>query len=287
MRSRMFLLSTALVVFVVTGCSESQVVSPSSTPPEEGSRPAIEVVATADVPWTPLNPARGDQSPKAGALWGDRTGPGPSGFLVRFADGFSSPPHMHNVSYRGLVIAGLVHNDDPGAANMWLPAGSFWTQPAGEVHVTAAGGIESLAYIEIEDGPYLVRPTEEAFDDGERPFNVHASNLVWVDSPAESDLVNGPKLAFLWGSPQTDRLSGTLVKLPAGFAGEIRGRSSTLRAVVVQGLVSYRLPAGSDVRALEPGSYFGAPGPSAHHVSCDAGTECILYVRLSGKLEVI
>lgn len=102
------------------------------------------------VEWGPLNPARGDASPRAGTFWGDRTGSGPSGFRVVFADGLSSPSHIHNVSYRGVVISGLIHNDDPDADEMWLPRGSFWTQPAGEAHVTAAAGSRNVAHIEIE-----------------------------------------------------------------------------------------------------------------------------------------
>ena len=59
-------------------------------------------------------------------------------------DGFSSPPHIHNVTYRAMVIKGLVHNDDPEAENMWMPPGSFWTQPAGEAHITSAKGEENI-----------------------------------------------------------------------------------------------------------------------------------------------
>ena len=36
-----------------------------------------------------------------------------------------------------------------------MPAGSFWTQPAGEVHITSARGQETIAYVEIDEGPYL------------------------------------------------------------------------------------------------------------------------------------
>ena len=112
-----------------------------------------EIVPNSEVNWSPLNPARGDKSPQAGLLWGDRTKSQPSLFLVIFADGFSSPPHIHNVIYRGGVISGLVHNDDPKAENLWLPAGSFWTQPACEALITATKGQNNVAYIEIEDGP--------------------------------------------------------------------------------------------------------------------------------------
>ncbi|MBT8470815.1 MAG: DUF4437 domain-containing protein, partial [Deltaproteobacteria bacterium] len=212
------------LVLVGTACATGSQVAP------QGAEPAATVLLASELEWQQLNPARGDQSPKAASLWGDRNGPSPTGFLVQFVDGFSSPPHIHNVSYRGVVIDGLIHNDDPDAAAMWMPTGSFWTQPMGAAHITAARGTDALAYIEIEEGPYLVRPVEEAFQSEEKPVNVDASNLVWVsaskitgsaplDAPTPAD---GPKIAFLPGNPQDEGPSGILVKLPAGSAGVMR-----------------------------------------------------------------
>lgn len=263
--------------------------------PSLATEPALEVVLMSEVEWNPLNPARGDQSPKAGTLWGDRTNSGASGFLVEFVDGFSSPPHIHNVTYRGVVIGGLIHNDDPNAENMWLPTGSFWTQPAGGVHITSADDSNNLAYIEIDEGPYLVLPTEEAFDSEEKPINVDESNIVWLDAsnitwidrpgiPASGD---EPKVAFLWSNPQNNRLNGTLVKLPTGFTGEIRNQGSTFRAVAIQGQLKYQMPNAIDVTTMEPGSYFGSEGKLMHQVSCEAEQECIIYVRVDGKYEIV
>ncbi len=46
--------------------------------------------------------------------------------------------------------------------------GSFWTQPAGQTHITAAGeGGKATAFLEIMEGPYLVRPPDASFDDGD------------------------------------------------------------------------------------------------------------------------
>ncbi|KAI9134227.1 DUF4437 domain-containing protein [Acaryochloris sp. CCMEE 5410] len=279
------------LAFVVTILGNTMVASQSIDPNPKAAS-ATEIILKSDVPWGPLNPARGDQSPKAGQLWGDRTGSGPSGFLVEFVDGFSSPPHIHNVTYKGMVIQGLLHNDDPDANKMWLPAGSFWTQPAGEVHVTAADDSNNLAYIEIEEGPYLVRPPEAAFDNGERPVNVdksnlvwlNASNITWVDQPAMPASINGAKVAFLWGNPQDDQLNGTLVKLPSGFTGEIQSHSSTFRAVVIQGQPNLY---SGQTNTLEPGSYFGSQGKTMHKVSCETKEECVIYVRAQGKYNVV
>jgi Domain of unknown function (DUF4437) len=277
--------SLALALFV-TGWGSAQVAS-QGIDPEPAAEPTSEVVLASEVKWNPLNPLRGDASPKAGTLWGDRAGRGPTGFLVRFKKGFSSPPHIHNVTYRGVVISGLIHNDDPDARAMWMPNGSVWTQPAGEVHITAAKGDENLAYIEIGDGPYLVYPPEQSFNSGERPINVHASNIVWIDQPGMPAPANGPKVAFLWGSPQDDQLNGTLVKLPDGFTGKIRSHGSTFRAVVIQGRPRRGVPGETGVKTLEPGSYFGSKGETVHQVSCEAGDDCIIYVRMEGKFDVI
>ena len=57
-----------------------------------------EIVLSSEVELQPLNPARGDASPRAGVLWGDIRKDVPSGALIVFAEGFSSPPHIHNIT---------------------------------------------------------------------------------------------------------------------------------------------------------------------------------------------
>ncbi|MEW8525588.1 MAG: DUF4437 domain-containing protein [Candidatus Thiodiazotropha endolucinida] len=245
---------------------------------------SVEVVLASEVEWEQLNPARGDKSPKAGTLWGDRKGTVPTGFLAMFMDGFSSPPHIHPITYRAVVISGSIHNDDPDATKMWMPAGSFWTQPKGEVHITAAKGSNNIALVEIDEAPYLVRSFKEAFDSGEKPINVDASNIVWVDPPGMSASAHGPKVAYLWGDLQDGQSNGTFVKLPAGFAGKIHSHGSTFRAVIIKGQPQYL---GADVKTLEPGSYFGSKGETVHQISSIAGEESILYVRTDGNYEIV
>lgn len=240
---------------------------------------AVTVVSASEVTWEKLNPARGDKSPQAATLWGDRNGSPATGFLVKFVDGFSSPPHIHNVSYRGVVISGLIHNDDPEASHMWMPKGSFWTQPKGEAHITAAKGTTNIAYIEIDEGPYLVRPTDAAFDSGERPVNVDVSNLVWLDSIE----VPSVQVAFLWGVPKENRLNGTFVKFPGGFTGSIRSTNSTLHAVAIQGRYNYGPVSKSGVTFMTPGSYFSSTEDSVHRISCEASESCVFYVRALGR----
>lgn len=252
---------------------------------EEPAHSSVRVVPAAEVEWQSLNPLRGDKSPRAGTLWGDRGAPVPCGFLVQFVDGFSSPPHIHPVTYRGVVISGLVHNDDPEAEEHWLPSGSFWTQPAGEVHITAAKGSTNVAYIEIEKGPYLVHPAKDAFERPEAPVWMEFGSMKWV-SPAAAE-ADGPQLATLPGNPQDEKLQRTLVKLPAGFTGSLRGSGPALHAVVIQGQPKHEVPSKSAATTLEPGSYFGSEGDVAHQVSCGPGGDAILYVRTHGDVHVV
>lgn len=239
-------------------------------------------VPASEVAWGALNPARGDRSPRAADLWGDRREDTATGFLVEFVDGFSSPPHIHNVTYRGVVISGEVHNDDPGAAEFWMPAGSFWVQPAGEDHVTSARGAKNVAYIEIGAGPYLVQPSDEAFVGPDQTINVHASNVVWVEQPS------GARLAYLWGDPQDAEPGGVFVELPVGFLGELRVAGETTRAVVIRGAAEFSPADGDPPVVLEPGSYFGAEGGASRFGLTVVGeSACVVYVRSGGKVEVV
>ena len=249
----------------------------------------IKVVLKSDVKWSHLNPKRGDLAPKAGTLWGDRNGTEATGFLLKPNEGFKSPPHIHNVSYRGIVINGLIHNDDPNADNMWMPEGSFWTQPKGEIHITAAKGSNSLAYIEIEKGPYLVLPKDKAFDSGERPINMDKSNIVWLGA---SDIkwinqsgtsINNAQMAILCGNSNENELNGKLVKLPAGFSGGIYSKGSIFGAVVIKGEPSYFE---KEVKTLEAGSYFSSTGEAVHKITSSSEKETILYVRTNGELKI-
>ena len=260
---------------------------------ETATRPATKIVLASEVEWKQLNPKRGDQSPKAATLWGDRNGNEATGFLVKFVDGFSSPPHIHNVSYRGVVIAGGIHNDDPEAKPMWMPTGSYWTQPAGEVHITSSRGV-GVAFIEIDKGPYLVLPTEKARDNGERPVNVDPSNIVWQDASSTSWVGKptkknnrGPMIAFLWGIPKDGQFNGTLFKLHAGFSGEILSQADSFQAVVIEGQPKLHLSGGGEIKSLTPGSHIASKGVVTHQISCEADDGCVIYVRNKGKFKVI
>ncbi|MDF1810225.1 MAG: DUF4437 domain-containing protein [Phycisphaerales bacterium] len=257
----------SLALVVITGCSSSHRIG------NDNQSSAISFTPYSSIEWTPLNPARGDNSPKAGTLWGDRSDDVATGFLVQFKDGFSSPPHIHNVSYRGIVLSGLIHNDDPDAAKMWMPPGSYWTQPKGESHITAAKGSMNMAYIEIDEGPYLVRPIDQAFDSGERPINVDPSNIVWLGS------TDGIQIAHLWGIHKAGQPRGTLFKLPKYFKGKISTNSLSTKGVVIQGDHSVQTTAQSEYITLDVGSAFESHSAFTLRIMNNTKRECIIYIK--------
>lgn len=287
MRFSSLALASSAIISLVAVAAASQTLQPSG---------AVEVVPSAEVAFQPLNPARGDAGPQAGVLWGDIREDVPTGTIIRFKPGFSSPPHIHNITYRAVVISGAVHNDDPTAEPMWMGPGSFWTQPAGATHITAAredAGLSS-AFLEIQEGPYLVQPTDRAFANGELPVNVAAGNIVWidaddvawVDAPGATEGADQPKMAFLWGEPADAKKNGTFLKLPAGFKGSITGGDAWLRAVVISGSATHQAPGTSDATLLDPGSYFGSATATVHEVICTDAEPCVFYVSAEGKYDV-
>lgn len=263
---------------LVMACSSTSKVKTESS---------VNLVLKSQVDWQHLNPARGDKAPKAGTLWGNRGFNTATGFLLRPKDGFESPPHIHNVTYRGVVINGLIHNDDPDAAYMWMPSGSYWTQPKGESHITAAKGTDSLAYIEIEYGPYLVKPKEQAFDSGERPVNVDKANLVWLNNEQVTWLpkTSSLEVSYLWGETGVNQLNGRFLKVPKGFKGKLVTDSNEFRVVVIQGFLDFYLDGKEQV--LEPGSYFSSVGPTEHLITNYDANDVILYIRTRGEFSVV
>ncbi|MEM8885682.1 MAG: DUF4437 domain-containing protein [Planctomycetota bacterium] len=252
-----------LLALLAGACSEAAPTAPIT----------VRVVKDTEVEWQMLNPLRGDKSPRAGTLWGDRGAPVPCGFLVKFIDGFSSPPHIHPVTYRGVVISGLVHNDDPKAEKEWLPPGTFWTQPAGEVHITAAQGATNVAYIEIEKGPYLVKPASDAFEPPETPIKLAPAEMSWNSTKPRQ-----PAIALLPGNPGNAELTRMMVRLPPKLALTMQGDKNEFHVVVITGRVEHEVEGHTAPTTLEPGSYFGSTGPAVHRLRA-TDAETYLYVR--------
>lgn len=247
--------------FCIFGCTNQAASNRTHGPSAESTRH----LSRHDLVWQPLNPARGDQSPKAANLWGDLRTNQATGFLVQFVDGFSSPPHVHNVTYRGVVIEGLIHNDDPNAPERWMGLGSYWVQPAGDVHITSSKG-KSIAYIEIGSGPYLVHPPKQAFEADDQAINVGFDEIVWQEIEHGERVVpfgqTGPeRTLFRWNPKATIALSS---RTPA-------------TVVIIRGPVLHE---GNNhpAESLAPGSLV-AWHAGTQHLHCASDSFCLAYCR--------
>lgn len=167
---------------------------------------------------------------------------------------------------------------------MWMPPGSFWTQPKGEVHITSAKGETTIALVEIDTGPYLVMPPEQAFDSGERPVNVHEQNIVWVTPSNLPVAETSPKIAYLWGNPENGGDYGTFIRLPAGFKGHVKSTGSTFRVVVIKGQPQYL--EGEPV-TLDPGSYLSSSVETKHPIQSHPKHASVFYVRTNGPYQIV
>ena len=251
------ILTSIMLGTLLIGCSH-----------QSRSHRGIIILPVSKVKWEKLNPARGDKSPQAATLWGDRKGSLATAFLAKFVDGFSSPPHIHNVSYRAIVIEGLVHNDDPKAETMWMPQGSYWTQPAGEAHITSAKGKTNIALVEINSGPYLVKPTKQKFDNGERPYNIHASNIIWSD---DGDF----KLVNLWKNK-----SGIVIGRLLKFQRSLKLKIEDSKLVLIKGEIKAR------DHLLEAGSLISVERKANVEIACKT-KECVLYLKSDNNFQIL
>lgn len=266
-----------------------------------------KILKAQDIEWGYLNPLRGALSPGAANLWGNRTELGATGMLVRFKQGFQSPPHIHNITYRGIVINGLLHNADPQAEKMWMPTGSFWTQPAGMDHITAANGEHNLIYLEIDSGPYLVKPSTQSFDNGERALNQHRDNIVWLDKNRQAGIkVSGVSIAYLWYQDGNQKgyqnrsqesqqekevnhsefgLTGSLLKLEKNTELRLTTEAQEFRAVIISGAINYRSAEQKPV-TLKVGSYIESKGDVIHQIRSLTSEPVQIYIRSNAPYQV-
>lgn len=243
-----------------------------------------QIGLSKDLEFIPLNPERGDKAPQAGAVYGNIRENVATGYIGKFKDGFSSPPHIHNITYRAIVMNGEMHNDDENAPTMWMPSGSIWTQPKGQPHITSAQGKNAMAYIEIDEGPYLVKPVSESFESDERPINISSSNIIFLGEE-ESELIekdSHAKIAYTWKKDNGEY--GYLLKLPAKFKGKIFSHGSIFYGIIIKGNVAYLMPHSEKPTALDPGSHFRSKENAVHNIFADV--ESIVYIRTNDKFTV-
>ena len=179
---------------------------------------------------------------------------------------------------------GELHNDDENAPTMWMPLGSIWTQPKGQPHITSAQGKNAMAYIEIDSGPYLVKPVSESFESGEKPINIDSSNVIYLGKD-ESKLIDkncNAQIAYTWKKKNGEK--GYLLKLPVVSIGKIFSEGTVFFRNVIKGNVAYTMPNSENPIDLDRGSHFRSKAKAIHDISVNE--ESLVYIRTNNKFIV-
>ena len=120
---------------IVTGAATLAATASLTAVAAPAAQPSVSVPAT-QVRFGPTGVNDGKTGELlAGPAYGD-LGKGPHGTFIRMPAGFVSAVHNHTGAYWAVVIGGVGANGLPGAADVPLPAGSYWYQRGGEAHVT-------------------------------------------------------------------------------------------------------------------------------------------------------
>jgi hypothetical protein len=76
------------------------------------------------------------------------------------------------------------------------------------------------------------------------------------------------------------------MKLPAGFSAPLHSHTADHQVVVLSGTM-VMAPEGGAAKKLGPGSWFEFTGMKKHVTSCDAGTDCVLFMVAKGAWDLL
>lgn len=107
-----------------------------------------------------------------------------------------------------------------------------------------------------------------------------SADLKWNDVPN----FPGVKMAVAEGDPSKGA-SHFFIKFDAGFKAPVHHHTANHFVNVVSGTVTLTVD-GTETR-LGPGSFFSFSKKQKHGTSCDAASECVLFIDARGKWDVI
>ncbi len=111
------------------------------------------MLAAPGLDWSPPHPF-GRHS--IANLWGDYNS-GQAGILLKLPGGFKSGVHAHTASYRAVVISGTwLHkvSDSGAGASVELTPGSYWTQPANQMHEDECVSPEGCVFFRFTEAKF-------------------------------------------------------------------------------------------------------------------------------------
>jgi len=250
--------------------------------------PSGTILPAQDLPWRQDTAGHPEQTAR---LWGDR-GSGAAGVLVKVPGGWRSGARAYTSVQHVVLISGRWTHAIGGhgaAGNEVLLPGSYWLEPAGEVHEDRCEqGSECIVLVYAPDRVAAIAPVPGGQPAANTrqvgvPVVLPASELKWVSQSPDVPL----RLAALW-SRRDEGHFGELVRMPSGFDSGRHAHTGNYYGVLVSGTWVHveENGAGAD-QELGPGSYVMQPGRGMHTDRCKQGTDCILFIYQDEKGDVI
>ncbi|WP_409432587.1 DUF4437 domain-containing protein [Litorimonas sp. RW-G-Af-16] len=110
-----------------------------------------------------------------------------------------------------------------------------------------------------------------------------ADEMNWIKA---GNSTRGPEATLLWGDLSDGELSGSMIKLPEGYATDLSTKGGDLKAVVIQGDVLHSVESLTEQNEISAGGYFASAEGVSHSLKCEAKSECMIYVRTEGRFLV-
>lgn len=145
------------------------------------------------------------------------------------------------------------------------PSGVVWIELAAAPRVIVGGASESPPATCAAASPCMFY--EHAIAAGQQ----RVRSLAWQPYGPER------RFAPVWGSVESGPV-GLLVEIKAGTASFWHAHRHDVAMVVLAGTVVH-VESGQAAHTLESGSYVLQPGGYKHSESCQAGMDCVLYIR--------
>lgn len=116
---------TILAILTLTALAGSQAALAQSAPAPRSANTPVTELTFYELMGMPVAKAYGDPARGAHSNY------------IKLPGGTVSPVHTHTADYYGVVISGVVANEQtPAGPDRPLPPGSYWYQRGGEPHVT-------------------------------------------------------------------------------------------------------------------------------------------------------
>ena len=112
------------------------------------------ILPARELKWAPEAPGLPQQMV---TLWGDRK-KGEAAVLIKVPAGWEAGLHAHTADYHAVLVAGTwIHTVEGTDAGQELPPGSYWMQPAKEMHDDRCKeGAECIVLVHTDEKTELI-----------------------------------------------------------------------------------------------------------------------------------